>query len=313
MFQNTWLLTAFFVFLIVGCAEDQTDEPAREPASAPAPVVEDKLIVYTVNYPLAYFAERIAGDAADVFFPAPPNIDPAYWSPDADIVIEYQQADLVVLNGAGYAGWVAKAALPPSRLLDTTAVVTDRLITIENAVTHSHGPEAEHSHSSTAITTWLDLDLAIEQARAVVERLVELRPTDEVRFREAFALLKAELRQADARLMDVAARLGDRPVLFSHPVYQYLERRYALNGYSLHWEPAEMPEDSEWRALSSVLEAHPATLMIWEGEPAPETLARLAELSIESIVFEPSGNAQAKGDWLAAMRRGIEALDSVAN
>ena len=32
--------------------------------SAPGVFAEDELRIYTVNYPLAYFAERIVGDAA---------------------------------------------------------------------------------------------------------------------------------------------------------------------------------------------------------------------------------------------------------
>ena len=42
----------------------------------------EKLLVYTVNYPLQSFAERIAGEHAEVHFPAPARIDPAFWEPD---------------------------------------------------------------------------------------------------------------------------------------------------------------------------------------------------------------------------------------
>ena len=41
---------------------------------------EDKPVVYTVNYPLQYFAERIAGDLVEVVLPVPADIDPAFWS-----------------------------------------------------------------------------------------------------------------------------------------------------------------------------------------------------------------------------------------
>jgi hypothetical protein len=40
------------------------------------------LNVYVVNYPLKYFAERIGGEHVKVEFPAPADVDPAYWNPD---------------------------------------------------------------------------------------------------------------------------------------------------------------------------------------------------------------------------------------
>ncbi|MEA3275247.1 MAG: hypothetical protein U9Q81_08160, partial [Pseudomonadota bacterium] len=39
----------------------------------------ERLVLYTVNYPLQYFAERIAGEHAQVVFPAPADVDPAFW------------------------------------------------------------------------------------------------------------------------------------------------------------------------------------------------------------------------------------------
>ena len=73
------------------------------------------LKVYTVNYPLAYFAERIGGDYVEVIFPAPPDIDPAFWTPDGATIGGYQNADLIILNGAGYAKWTEKVSLPVLR------------------------------------------------------------------------------------------------------------------------------------------------------------------------------------------------------
>ena len=49
---------------------------------ASAAVADDRLRIYTVNYPLQYFAQRLAGEHAEVVFPAPPAIDPAFWTPD---------------------------------------------------------------------------------------------------------------------------------------------------------------------------------------------------------------------------------------
>ena len=147
------------LLLVSGCSSTPTvhrqapDDPIRP------------LQVYVVNYPLQYFAERIGGDRVEVHFPAPADVDPAFWSPDAETIAAYQQADVILLNGAGYADWVTRAALPDSVLVDTSAAFADRLVPVEKAVTHSHGPEGEHVHGEVAFTTWLDPTLAIEQAR----------------------------------------------------------------------------------------------------------------------------------------------------
>ncbi len=79
-----------------------------------------KLTIYTVNYPLKYFAERIAGKHAKVMFPAPKNVDPAYWMPDRKTILNYQKADLILLNGAHYAKWTEKVSLQRSKMVNTS-------------------------------------------------------------------------------------------------------------------------------------------------------------------------------------------------
>src|SRR3990172_4697574 len=71
-----------------------------------------KPVIYTVNYPLEYFAGRIAGDLVQIVFPAPANVDPAFWVPDEATLVKYQQADLILLNGANYAHWLTTVSLP---------------------------------------------------------------------------------------------------------------------------------------------------------------------------------------------------------
>ncbi len=96
-----WLLT--FILLIVGVSVQNSD------AAGP-------LNVYVVNYPLKYFAERIGGDHVRVKFPVPADVDPANWNPDLADIAAYQQADLILLNGAGYAKWVPTSACRDQKL-----------------------------------------------------------------------------------------------------------------------------------------------------------------------------------------------------
>ncbi|TNF96127.1 MAG: zinc ABC transporter substrate-binding protein, partial [Gammaproteobacteria bacterium] len=140
--------------------------------AAPTTAAE-KMVIYTVNYPLQYFAERIGGQHVDVHFPAPKGVDPAFWKPDVKTIGQYQQADLILLNGANYAKWINQVSLPRLRTVDTSRGFGDQLIKVSAGATHSHGPSGDHSHSGTAFTTWLDPQLASLQAKAIRDALIK--------------------------------------------------------------------------------------------------------------------------------------------
>jgi zinc transport system substrate-binding protein len=272
----------------------------------------DKLVIYTVNYPLAYFAERIGNDLVDVHFPAPVDEDPAFWSPDADTIAAYQTADLILLNGAGYAKWVDRAALPSSRIVNTSEGLRDQLLPLDGTVTHSHGPEGEHEHGGYAFTTWLDPELAIRQAQAIAGAISLLRPDDEPAIGQRMEVLKSDLFDIDGRLTAAAKALGDKPLLFSHPVYQYLIDRYGLNAVEVHWEPDQVPDGHAWDHLEEVLQSHPAKWMVWEGEPLDAAVRGLANQGISSVVFDPCGTRPTEGDYLTVMAENAAALEGLA-
>lgn len=127
---------------------------------------QDTPRIAVVNYPLAYFAERLGGEGVEVLFPVPDGTDPAFWRPGIADIAAIQGADLIALNGAGFAQWTTKASLPRSRLVDTSAEFSDAYIKTET-VTHSHGDDGEHSHTGTATYIWLDFELAASQAEAL--------------------------------------------------------------------------------------------------------------------------------------------------
>ncbi len=274
-----------------------------------APLVtgaQDRAVVYVVNYPLQYFAVRIAGDLVDVVFPAPPGEDPAFWRPDAEAVSDYQQADLILLNGAGYAKWINRVSLPRSKTVDTSRAFRDRFIAREGGASHSHGREGEHAHAGTVFTTWLDFNQAAAQANAVRDALSRLLPRHATMFDNNFAALEQDLADLDARMKDAAEGGRTVPLFASHPVYQYLTRRYSLNLKEVLWEPDVMPPESEWQMLKSLLDTHPAKWIIWEGKPSVDAVNRLRYLGIQSTVFDPCGNRPETGDFLSVMANNVQ-------
>ena len=275
---------------------------------APTAFTADKPTVQVTNYPLAYFAQRIAGDRIHLEFLPPGEIDPAFWEPtDADLA-KLQEADLILANGATYEKWRAHVSVPDELFVETAAPFASQFIEIKDVTTHSHGKEGAHSHSGTAFTTWLDLDQARQQAAATLQALSRLLPEAKESLETSAQALYADLDQLDRDLSAAAKALGNRPLVASHPVYHYLARRYGLNLQSVLWEPDVVPDEAAIQELQGILAKHPAQAMIWEGDPAPASVAKLQALGIKSIVFDPCGNRPETGDWLSVMQGNVANL-----
>ena len=188
-----WVL----LFILFSCVFSSQNSSAAAP-----------LNVFVVIYPLKYFAERIGGNHVKVEFPAPAGDDPAYWNPDLATILAYQKADLILLNGAGYAEWVAKVSLPRSKMVDTSRRLKDRYITTKEVMTHSHGAGGKHAHESLAFTTWLDLTLAIRQAEAIASSMGRKRPELRDTFQSNFEALAKDLIALD---QDIRAIVSKKP------------------------------------------------------------------------------------------------------
>jgi zinc transport system substrate-binding protein len=51
--------------------------------------------------------------------------------------------------------------------------------------------------------------------------------------------------------------------------------------------------------------------MIWEGEPKPESVAKLKAMGIDSIVYDPCGNRPETGDFLTVMKQNVKNLKEI--
>ncbi len=285
-----------------------------EKQAAPTPGVVAKSglpRVFAANYPLAYFVQRIGGHEVETVFDVPNETDPAFWQPTDAQITALQDADIIVMNGATYSKWAEKVTLPESKLVDSSSLFRDKFIVVKSTVTHSHGKQGEHSHNGIAFTTWLDFQQAIAQADAVCDALKRLKPESIEHFALNFDDLKKDLLALDTRMMAVGKNLASRPLVASHPVYQYWARRYSINLEAVLWEAEEVPTDAQMEDLKKILATHPAKWMVWEGEPAKESAAKIKMLGLDSVVFDPCANRPDKGDFLSVMLDNVSAMERV--
>ena len=265
---------------------------------------QDRPVVATVNYPLAWMAERLGGDAVEVLFPVPEGRDPSFWRPGLSEISAIQQADLIALNGAGFATWTTRTSLPRSRLVDTSAGFSDAYIATQS-VTHSHGADGEHSHTGTASYTWLDFAQAARQAEALAAAMKRRMPELGDQIDVAMPALVAELIALDAEARDVLAALQGTTILATHPRYQYFARAYGLDIASLEWDAGAMPDDAQWQELQDIADQTGATLVVWEATPPDGAMNRASELGLKSVVFSPLATRPSNGDFVSVMQTQI--------
>lgn len=292
-------LPFYFLILLVGCSKS-SEESEQEEANS------DKVKVAAVNYPLAYFAKSIGGENVEIVYPVAANEDPAFWTPSPEEVSQYQSSDIILLNGADYAKWVGKVSLPWSAIVNTTYEVRDEYIDVNEGITHSHGPGGEHEHAGYAFTTWLDMNIASEQAKAVYDALLKKLPENKSELESNYQTLINALEKLNVQIKQ--SFVPGTVYYGSHPVYQYLARSADVQIYSVHWEPGEDISEDQWQELEEIIQEHESEIMLWEGEPSETVKQKLIERDIRSVIFETGSNTPENGDFLTVMERNLENL-----
>ena len=85
-----------------------------------------------------------------------------------------------------------------------------------------------------------------------------------------------------------------------------------MNLKDVLWEPEDVPTAEQMDTLKKILATHPAKWMIWEGEPAKESAAKIATLGLQSVVFDPCSNVPESGDFMSVMKANVASVEQMA-
>lgn len=129
---------------LAGCA---TAEPAAD-ADTPA-AVEPALTIVASTTHTAEFAERVAGELAEVTALIQPNQSTHSFDPTAADLQVLAAADVLVINGAGLEEWLDDA-IASSGFAGETVDASEQVGLIEFAAEDAHGHEGEDAHSEDA-------------------------------------------------------------------------------------------------------------------------------------------------------------------
>jgi len=263
--------------LLLGCHDDPEYTAPRRTGPP---------VVYTTFFPTTAFVQRIAGDLVEVVCPLPDGADAITWKPDPDQIRAFQDADLIVLNGAAFEKWPLTTSLPENRVVRTAAGFAAEWIEFEETIKHTHGPKGEHAHEGVDGHTWLDPVLAKRQAAAIRDALLRLLPSHATAIHENYAALSKDFDELD-RLFRA---LPQGIILCSHPAWNYPARRY-------EWTIVNFEPDA------AGIENLKGKVVLWEGEPDAAVAKRLGA---PSITFDPCESAG--GEYFERMRGNLARL-----
>jgi zinc transport system substrate-binding protein len=292
-------------------------------------------------YPLAYVAERVAGEHAEVVTLTSPGVDPHDLELSVRQTAEIAGADLVVYEkGMQPAIDEAVDQNGPDEVVEATEVVD--LVAFEDHTADDHADEEnhaeddhaeeenhaeeehaeeehaeeEHAHGDEDLHFWLDPERMVDLAAAVRDQMSAIDQENAADYESAFQSLRDDLLEMDLAYTEGLAKCEVGTVVVSHDAFRYLEK------YGLHFEPiAGLSPDAEpsaahLRELQDLIRSEGVTTVFSERLASPvmaQTLAR--DLAIETGVLDPIeglGDETADEDYLSLMRSNLEALRSAS-
>jgi zinc transport system substrate-binding protein len=240
-------------------------------------------------YPLAYVAERVAGDNYDVTNLAPPGQEPHDLELGVQETLDISEADLVVVeHGLQPAVDATVEENAEGEVLEVADVVA--LLPAEEHADEHEQEEAgeEHDHGELDPHFWLDPLLMADLGDAIADHLADVDPDHAEEYAANAADLRADLEVLDQEYADGLAGCVRDTVIVNHDAFRYLER------YGLHFEPiaglspGAEPTPAELSRLEELIEDTGITTVFSETLVSPKTAETLADdLGIQARVLDP--------------------------
>jgi zinc/manganese transport system substrate-binding protein len=278
-------------------------------AATPSSDASEPLKVVASFSILGDFVRKVGGNRVDVVTLVGPNGDAHAYEPTPAAARDMAAADLVVVNGLGFEGWLDRL-VEASGFEGPVAVASRGVepLTMEGSEAHGHDPLDPHAWQSIANTEIYVANIS--------EALCEVDREDCDEYQANATTYASELRNLNASIKADFAEIPTvrRVVITSHDAFGYFGRAYDI----IFLAPQGVSTDSEASAadIASLIEQarrEDVTALFVEDISDPrlieqiarETGARSGGALYSDALSESHGPA---GDYLSMMRHNASEL-----
>ncbi len=247
-------------------------------------------LVVASFYPLAWVAEEIAGDTAEVLDLTPSGVEPHDLELAPSQVGMIEDADLVLYMGGGFQPAVEEVVDPNS------ASALDLLDGMDLLESDPH--------------VWLDPTMLADIVGQTADQLTRNFPEASDSVNERATALEERLQELDRDFQTGLTKCARREIVTSHAAFGYLADRYdleqiAISGFSPEAEPSP-------RRIAEVIDLareRGVTTIFFETLVSPDIAETIAdEIGVTTAVLEPIETQPNEGDYLDAMQRNLTTL-----
>lgn len=195
---------------------------------------------------LADLVRQVGGDLVDVSPLVGPDADAHVYEPSPQDAMKLQQARVLVTNGLGFEGWMAR--LKTASGFKGLEVVASRGIKPRSLAKHDHAhgrTESHHHHHAQDPHAWQDVKNVMGYVRNIADGLAQADQVNAAHFRSRAGAYESQLKALDLRIRQMLADVpADRRVaVTTHDAFGYFAQAYGVRlvparGLSTESEPS---------------------------------------------------------------------------
>jgi zinc transport system substrate-binding protein len=309
-------LTVFFSLLALGLAACTASETAPNTSAAPsAPAAESevtKLKVLASFYPLAYVAEQILGDIAEVTTIAAGSTDPHDLELTPSQVTAIVSSDFAIYIPEFMPAFDASLSdLNSEQLIDATIGLTLLAGSHDDHGHEEEEDESEHEEESENDPhVWLNPLNMIAMGANIVNQVSKVYPDLSQQLSDNLAEFTLQMNELDSSFKSALVNCEINTLLVSHEAFGYLANQYGFEQTGLSGlSPEAEPSPARLAELVKVAKEVSATTIYYETTIDPKVALTLAaEVGLATAVLDPIEIKPAQGDYRYAMEENLKAL-----
>ncbi|WP_270215359.1 metal ABC transporter solute-binding protein, Zn/Mn family [Clostridium butyricum] len=276
--------------MLIGCGTNSDTKTTNDEGNK-------KVNIMVSVYPLKEFADKIAGDKAEVSCMVPENMEPHDYEPKTKDFEALIKSDAFIYNGLGLETWVDQVK----------SVIGDKELRI---VDSSEGVEVRKEGEVIDPHSWLSLKEAEKQAENIKDTLVEIDEDNKAYYEENYDAFVGELESLYNEYKEKFDNLSTKDFVTGHAAFGYLCRDFGLQQKSVENLFAEgEPTPKQLEQLVTFCKENNIKTVFSESLASPkvsETLAK--EVGAEVVPILTLESNEDDKSYVEAMRYNLEEI-----